>query len=471
LRLLMGLRWRDEVPVSAQTWRSISTSLPAFERYLLKVPDAYASQYGNDTGEILYALTTPEAIRERLPLALDLLARLNHPPFDEDGNLPDALANLLELPAAQRRRVLGAPDEVYLRLDKACGRENDARLVAWGLSSLVSRAPDLVSEAFLAAPTLLFRTARELGVLSWPARTALLGAVRSTPLFAAGLAEQPLPALVATLDAAGLPEGKAAVPRAVREHLAGRRTLAPARIERHRADLAHALPTHRLAAIQAAVESRLAASIGARQASRDLLSALAVLQHAEKNRRSLRRVLRAYAEGDTDFLRRHPDTRAWERRHPRIDLDLWLRGVDAEYVGEDGRRISLRTEQNPVEVLKMGTYVGSCLGLGGRFTGSAAAVALDVNKQVLYARDDRGTVLARQLVALSKDDRLVPFAVYPRSTPRWLRHRFDAHDRRLAASLGVELARRGDDYVIEYVLSQQWWDDGLWEPSDDDDED
>jgi hypothetical protein len=470
LRLLMGQRWRDEVPVSAQTWRSITTSLPAFERHLLEVPEAYASQYGNDTGEILYTLTTPAAIRERLPLALDLLARLNHPPFDKDGHLPDVLAHLLKLPAAQRRRVLDAPDAPYLRLDKACRRENDANLVAWGLSNLVDRVPDLVSDAFLAAPALLFRTARELGVLSWPARTALLGALRGTPLFDANLADRPLAALVATLDASGLPEGKAAVPRAVREHLAGRRALTGARIEQHRVDLTRALPTHRLAAIQAAVESRLAASIGAREATRDLLSALAVLQHADKNRRSLRRVLRAFAEGEADFLRHHPDTRAWERRHPRIDLDLWTRGVDADYAGDDGRRVSLRTEQNPVEVLKMGTYVGSCLGLGGRFTDSAAAVLLDVNKQVVYVRDDRGTVLARQLVALTKDDRLVPFAVYPRSTPRWIRHCVDEHDRRLAASLGVELARRGDPYLIEHVLSQEWWDDGLWEPADDDED-
>jgi len=48
---------------------------------------------------------------------------------------------------------------------------------------------------------------------------------------------------------------------------------------------------------------------------------------------------------------------------------------------------------------------------------SAAAVVLDVNKQVVYARNRRGSVIARQLLALSEDDRLVAYDVYPRSTP------------------------------------------------------
>ena len=69
----------------------------------------------------------------------------------------------------------------------------------------------------------------------------------------------------------------------------------------------------------------------------------------------------------------------------------------------------IRLEQDPLEVLKMGTYVGSCLGLGGGLTYSAAAALLDVNKQVLYARDEQGTVIARQLVAISDDNQLVPF--------------------------------------------------------------
>jgi hypothetical protein len=115
--------------------------------------------------------------------------------------------------------------------------------------------------------------------------------------------------------------------------------------------------------------------------------------------------------------------------------------------------------------LKLGTYVGSCLGLGGSFACSAAAVVLDINKQVLYARDDRSTVLARQLVAISDDDRLVPFSVYPSSTPPALLRAFREVDRQLAAALAIEQIGADQHYGIENILSQEWWDDGAW-PND-----
>ncbi len=115
-------------------------------------------------------------------------------------------------------------------------------------------------------------------------------------------------------------------------------------------------------------------------------------------------------------------------------------------------------------MLKMGTYVGSCLGLGGSFAYSAAAVALDVNKQVLYARDGQGSVVARQLVAISDVDELVPFSVYPGSAPEWLRRGFDEYDTELAMALGVPRVDPAKGSNVELVLSQEWWDDGVWNP-------
>src|SRR5207249_2644440 len=127
-----------------------------------------------------------------------------------------------------------------------------------------------------------------------------------------------------------------------------------------------------------------------------------------------------------------------------------------------GRAVSIRVERDPLEVLKLGTYVGSCLGLGGSFASSAAAVVLDINKQVLYARDDRNAVLARQLVAISDDDQLVPFSVYPLSTPLVLLRAFREVDRQLAAALAIEQVSADQRYSIENILSREWWDDGAW---------
>jgi hypothetical protein len=136
--------------------------------------------------------------------------------------------------------------------------------------------------------------------------------------------------------------------------------------------------------------------------------------------------------------------------------------LDAEVDGIG--RLALRLERQPLEVLQLGTYVGSCLSLGGLCDYSAAAVVLDVNKQVVYARTRRGGVVARQLVAVSEDDRLVIFSVYPRSAPGPVKRLFAEYDRRFADALGLRLftARRGATYTVAEILSERWWDDGAW---------
>ncbi len=86
---------------------------------------------------------------------------------------------------------------------------------------------------------------------------------------------------------------------------------------------------------------------------------------------------------------------------------------------------------------------------------SAVAVALDVNKQVIYGRNRRGSVIARQLVALSEADELVVFAVYPLSAPRPVKRLFARYDRELAAALGLPVrtgAGGEDGYTIAEII-------------------
>ncbi len=114
----------------------------------------------------------------------------------------------------------------------------------------------------------------------------------------------------------------------------------------------------------------------------------------------------------------------------------------------------------------MGTYVGSCLGLGGAFSYSAVAALLDANKKVIYARDERGALLGRQLVAIDKDGRLVCFSVYPISANAAVRLLFRNYDQEFARALGVPVfvaASDDDTYEIETVLAKEWWDDMAWD--------
>ena len=123
--------------------------------------------------------------------------------------------------------------------------------------------------------------------------------------------------------------------------------------------------------------------------------------------------------------------------------------------------VRIALERDPLEAFKLGSYVGSCLGLGGLCSYSASAVVLDINKQVLYARDTQQRVIARQLVAISRAGELACFRVYPEAAPPEVKALFGDYDRRFAAALGVPLAEE-DDADIELVLAMEWWDDGAF---------
>lgn len=135
----------------------------------------------------------------------------------------------------------------------------------------------------------------------------------------------------------------------------------------------------------------------------------------------------------------------------------------------DAGMVRLEFERDPFEVLQLGTYVGSCLSIQGLCDYSAVAAALDINKRVIYARNRRGSVIARQLVAISNADKLVTYAVFPHSVSRNLKRVFDRYDRDLATHLGIPIADRdveGDETEVAQVISEEWWDDGPWRIDD-----
>src|SRR5207247_9617109 len=110
-------------------------------------------------------------------------ARVNRPPCYDEWYMATALSKLLWLPDRESGRFLGAQESSFRRLDKACLRRNAASVVAWGISTLVANAPALVADAFASAPGSLFRTARDLGVLSWEARRELVRRCRALAVF------------------------------------------------------------------------------------------------------------------------------------------------------------------------------------------------------------------------------------------------------------------------------------------------
>ena len=130
--------------------------------------------------------------------------------------------------------------------------------------------------------------------------------------------------------------------------------------------------------------------------------------------------------------------------------------------------MDLSIEQDPLEVLRLGSYFGTCLGVGGMLCYSAAAITLDINKQVVYARSATGRVVARQLLAIADDERLVCFKVYPTGSNSEVNRLFKEYDLRLARHLGIDICKgvfETDDerYEIACSVSSGFWDDSAWD--------
>ena len=100
---------------------------------------------------------------------------------------------------------------------------------------------------------------------------------------------------------------------------------------------------------------------------------------------------------------------------------------------------------------------------------------LYINKQVLYARNKKKQVIARQLVAISEAKTLVCFEVYPNKLDKEIKAMFRDYDKLFAKKLLIPLNRdendeddKDDSYKISNVISQDWWDDWAWDLNIDD---
>jgi len=466
-RLFSDYSWDDLTPeAAAAKWPAVAAQKAAIETLLQGVPEDYRQKCLLHLEEYLWQWDTPQELSANLPAAYFLTRRLCQIPFDKNSDPSEVLTDFLaELPPAPRERFLHAPDTSFRRLEQACRRENDTRLIGRGAYALTRSLPDFSVRSFEAYPALLLKVAKLLGCLPLPVREAVASPFRTSPLFAQDLAALPLADAAALVEAHRDPQDFHPIPPKLREHLAGTRTLAPNALARAAAQMGAQALRAALEMLERAALRTLEEGYAVEAGLEPVRHALQMERLADDNRRALRKFLRAYWDGRPYYIEDHPQTRRWLAAHPRLDLDVWRQGVSYQREVEAFGPVSLTVEQDPLEALKLGTHVGSCLGLGGGFTHSAAATVLDINKQVVYARDARGTVLARQVVALAEDDRLVCFSVYPLGVKPELEMLFAEYDRRLSQALGLPIhnARGDEEYEIAHILSHAWWDDCAWD--------
>ncbi len=444
--------------------------LDEFVGGLLKLAPQYQEKAVDLFGEGVWDDTLKKGeMKASLRFLLQCADRVCLAPFEpfNYGFIPLQRLSLLE--PHERQLVLNAPEASFRVLDKNCKRENNARLIGWGFVRISDQLPKLFIASFTACPGPLIRAAKTLASLSVPDRRVVLEGVLKSPL-SIDPVELAAHQLLELLDPRVHQNITNPVPLRLRKHLDGSDSLKPNQLERHTQKIRESWNAILCDEIRESALDLLRERVGIDRNHMDSDAVRhALMMHAsvDEQRRSLRRLLVATVNEGHDVLRSHPANVQWLDRHPKIDAELWTTGIELERE-HDEEIMTLSIERNPLEALRLGTLVGSCLGVGGSFTYSAAAIVLDINKQVIFARNQSGHFLARQVIAITESDTLACFEVYPLSTPGPIRQLFADYDRALAAALHLKIYREDSDSEDEFgdianTVSTDWWDDSTWD--------
>lgn len=402
--------------------------------------------------------------RQAMQRAMNLFTRLAREPFDAQQTCAQTFAAWIEaLSDADFVVFLNRPDAELQHIESDVEAGEERYFLRLGLVALLPVLPKLGLAGLAQAPKHLFRLCQDLGMLRATERTRVVRQLAHLPLLqdTSALTVSELVTYISPLCQPGM---TSPFPRKLRLWAQGHFALTPGQLERARRLSLERLILTRLDALDALIWAEIFSEYPELPRTEPLRHALMVEKQTESSRRALRRFIRRYLAGDKDYLSAHPINQRWLDTHPACKYPAWREGLPYR-CNWQGVELTLAIERDPLEVLKMGTYVSSCLRLAGSFLFAAVAALLDINKQVVFARDPAGRVIARQLIAVDERQRLVGFWVYPASNLESLNGHFWAHLQQLSAVLGLEIYHDGPDseYEIVNLLAQDWWDDGAWD--------
>ncbi len=215
-----------------------------------------------------------------------------------------------------------------------------------------------------------------------------------------------------------------------------------------------------------AISDYMSVSLTTVMGSKDVDShSMAMINTTKRNRRGGRRALKRHSRKGESARLLHPSNILWFKKPNAFWRPaVWIKGVSEELTLVNIGKVTIQTEHRLAEILKMGTYVNSCLSMGGCNQHSAIANALDANKRVLYLHDSEGKFIARQLLAVTKERKLACFMVYHsghQHDRKMIEYCFARTNKKFAAELGLTIQDESE-YEIERVICKDWYDDGIW---------
>ncbi len=141
-----------------------------------------------------------------------------------------------------------------------------------------------------------------------------------------------------------------------------------------------------------------------------------------------------------------------------IDTSPWLDGIGVKQSKDrSGKNYSISFEDDPLEIFHMGGHFGTCLSPGQFNFFSVIANAADINKRVIYARTDKGTVIGRCLLALTNEGAILTFYPYCHNEEVKFSKVVKDFVEELADAMGTVILSRGH---VPTLVAREWYDDG-----------
>ncbi|MCW5821426.1 MAG: hypothetical protein KIT34_01410 [Cyanobacteria bacterium TGS_CYA1] len=359
-----------------------------------------------------------------------------------------------------KARLLQIPDKNWKEVIKACLRSNDANLIYIALKNFQRVLPEFLMHSLEKAPRALMKTLKTMGCLNRHLSEQILKRFAQESIYKMQPSENVLEQrqiLKAVIDNSCT----IAINRKVRDAITRDLDLAPELLSRAFDEVILNMERIKL--------DHLEKMIFEAMSDRKISDMQNKVRHAfkilhqnnkEPHARAFKKFLNHFLDGDTNYLANHQLNQTWLKKNDSINFDPWLNGFQRRYhVGDDKTAYTLKIELDPLEELKHGTYVGTCTGIGGKFSWSALGTVLDINKRVVYAFDDQNQIYCRQIIAISKEKKLTLFAVYPDNTEKEVKRLFVQYSQDLAKLMGIEILEQDADYKIELILTSDWWDD------------
>jgi hypothetical protein len=453
-------------PKQWEKYRTLSSTVfpEVFETLENQIPRKYRLKFCKCFGYLGWELSGIKEFLQYIPLMTRAVKRICKSPFGLETKGIDVLLNFVKDSKRLWNAFLSAPDSSFLVLEKSCSSRNHAALIERGIRNLLRIAPLFTIKCFRHFPGKLFSVARLIGTMDSAERIRSIHAFMRSPAGAQKFCGMDLKHACESIKEHLTPEVSSPIPKALTKYVNGEYSLSAVRQKRYRRLLFENFNLTRLELLENFVLQYLRKPFSHDTTTPGLDHAMQLMQGIRENRRQFKRFLHAFFQGKGKYIFDHPKTLQWIQDHPKIDQAVWHNGIEvSENLIEHGT-VTVQIESNPFEVLKMGTYVGSCLAIGGWYSFSAVSVLLDANKQVLYARNESGAVIARQLLAISDDNKLVCFDVYPVGISKAVKRLFRKYDHRFAKELKIDFS--SSKYSVCNILSQDWYDDSVWNLKD-----